>query len=143
MPGRVLRAACIAVVVLAVGAGSALASEGEALHPMKIDATGLMPTPFSIDGRRFQGTSVETIELAAGQLPARPGSGLVMRCALMVTGAGTWDLRDRVRQLPGGSRQRHAAADRLRGHGRPVAAVDADLLRRPEPRAVRREPAAS
>ena len=87
MPGRVLRAACIAVVVLAVGAGSALASEGQALHAMKIDATGLTSTPFFFDATGgSRATSVETVELAAGTHFLQPGSGLVM--ALRAGGHG-------------------------------------------------------
>ena len=90
MPGRVLRAACIAVVVLAVGAGSALASEGEALHAMKVDSTALTSTAFFFTDRWFEGDEVETVELAAGTHFLQPGSGLVMACALVVTDTGTW-----------------------------------------------------
>ncbi len=90
MPGRVLRAACIAVVVLAVGAGSARASEGEPLHAMKIDSTALTSTAFFFTDTWFEGDEVETVELAAGTHFLQPGSGLVMACALVVTDAGTW-----------------------------------------------------
>ncbi|HET9665257.1 MAG TPA: Calx-beta domain-containing protein, partial [Desertimonas sp.] len=90
MPGRVLRAACIAVVVLAVGAGSARASEGEPLHAMKVDSTGLTSTAFFFTDTWFEGDEVETVELTAGTHYLQPGAGLVMACALVVTDAGTW-----------------------------------------------------
>jgi hypothetical protein len=75
------------------------AARATAAAPMRIDATALTSTSFLLSRTSapaetmgvFQGTSVETVDLIAGDYQFVMGAGLVMRCAVAVTSAGAWD----------------------------------------------------